>query len=90
MSITPLEALERRRTIRQYDPDWQIPKDQMDKIMHAAQLSPTACNYQGQDYIVVTNKEKLAQMEKIVIDSLPEVNFKKHFAQRKERHGVSY
>ena len=39
MSITPLEALERRRTIRQYDPDWQIPKDQMDKIMHAAQLS---------------------------------------------------
>ena len=85
MSITPLEALERRRTIRQYDPDWQIPKDQMDKIMHAAQLSPTACNYQGQDYIVVTNKEKLAQMEKIVIDSLPEDNFKKHFVQRKEK-----
>ena len=89
MSITPLEALERRRTIRQYDPDWQIPKDQMDKIMHAAQLSPTACNYQGQDYIVVTNKEKLAQMEKIVIDSLPEDNFKKHFVERKERHGVN-
>ena len=89
MSITPLEALERRRTIRQYDPDWQIPKDQMDKIMHAAQLSPTACNYQGQDYIVVTNKEKLAQMGKIVIDSLPEDNFKKHFVERKERHGVN-
>ena len=67
----------------------EIPKDQIDKIMHAAQLSPTACNYQGQDCIVVTNKEKLAQMEKIVIDSLPEVNFKKHFGQRKERHGVT-
>ena len=89
MSITPLEALERRRTIRNYDPDWQIPKEQMDKIMNAAQISPTACNFQGQDYIVVTNKEKLALLEKIVIESLPEDNFKKHFVERKERHGVN-
>ena len=89
MSLTPLAALERRRTIRNYDPDWQIPKDQMDKIMNAAQLSPTACNFQGQDYIVVTNKEKLAKLEKIVIDSLPEDKFKKHFVERKERHGVN-
>ena len=73
MSLTPLAALERRRTIRNYDPDWQIPKDQMDKIMNAAQLSPTACNFQGQDYIVVTNKEKLAKLEKIIIDSLPDL-----------------
>ena len=88
MSITPLEALERRRTIRNYDPDWQIPKEQMDKILHAAQVSPTACDFQGQDYIVVTNKEKLASLEKIIIESLPENNFKKHFVERKERHGV--
>ena len=75
MSITPLEALEKRRTVRNYDPDWQIPKEQMEKIMNAAQISPTACNYQGQDYIVVTNKEKLAQLEKIVMECLPEDNF---------------
>ena len=89
MSVTPLEALEKRRTIRNYDPDWQIPKEQMEKIMNAAQISPTACNYQGQDYIVVTNKEKLAQLEKIVMECLPEDNFKKHFVARKERHGVN-
>jgi len=89
MSLTPLAALERRRTIRNYDPDWKIPKEQMDKIMNAAQLSPTACNFQGQDYIVVTNKEKLVKLEKIIIDSLPEDNFKKHFVERKERHGVN-
>ena len=75
MSITPLEALEKRRTVRNYDPDWQIPKEQMEKIMNAAQISPTACNYQGQDYIVVTNKEKLEQLEKIVMECLPEDNF---------------
>ena len=89
MSLTPLEALEKRRTIRNYDSDWQIPKEQMDKIMNAAQISPTACNFQGQDYIVVTNKEKLVQLEKIVMECLPEDNFKKHFTERKERHGVN-
>ena len=57
MSVTAIEAIERRRTIRQYDPDYVIPKEIMDKIMNAAQLSPTACDFQGQDYIVVTNKE---------------------------------
>ena len=89
MSVTALEALEKRRTVRNYDPDLQIPKEQMDKIMNAAQISPTACNFQGQDYIVVTNKDKLAQLEKVVMDCLPDDNFKKHFAERKQRHGVN-
>ena len=88
MSITAIEAIERRRSIRQYDPDYQIPQDILDKIMHAAQLSPTACDFQGQDYIVVTNKEKLDQLEKIIIDSLPEGELKKHFVERRDRHGV--
>ena len=88
MSVTALEALERRRTVRNYDPNWQIPKETLDKIMHAAQLSPTACDFQGQDFIVVTNKEKLAQLEKAVLDCLPEDNFKKHFVERRERHNV--
>ena len=89
MSVTALEALERRRTVRNYDPNYQIPKDQIEKIMALAQHSPTACDFQGQDYLVVTNKEKLKKIEKIVIDNLPDDNFKKHFVERKERHGVS-
>jgi nitroreductase len=87
MSVTAIEALERRRTIRQYEPD-EIPKEIMDKIMHAAQLSPTACDFQGQDYIVVTNKEKLAKLEKVVLDSMPENKMKKYFIGRRERHNV--
>ena len=88
MSLSAIEALERRRTIRQYDPDYEIPKEIMDKIMHAAQLSPTACDFQGQDYIVVTNKEKLAKLETAVLDSMPENKMKKYFMGRRERHGV--
>ena len=62
MSVTALEALEKRRTIRNYDPDWKIPKEQLDKIMHAAVISPTACDFQGQDFLVVTNKEKISKI----------------------------
>ena len=89
MSITALEALEKRRTIRNYDPDWKIPKEQLDKIMNAALLSPTACDFQGEDFIVVTNKEKLSKLEEVVINNLPEDDFKKHFVERKVRHGVN-
>ena len=89
MSITALEALEKRRTIRNYDPDWKIPKEQLDKIMNAALLSPTACDFQGEDFIVVTNKEKLSKLEEVVINNLPENDFKKHFVERKVRHGVN-
>ena len=88
MSVTALEALEKRRTIRNYDPDWKIPKEQLDKILNAALLSPTACDFQGEDFIVVTNKEKLAKLEEVIINNLPENDFKKHFIDRRERHGV--
>ena len=88
MSVSVIDALENRRTIRQYDPEYSIPKETIDKIMHIAQLSPTACDFQGQDYIVVTNKSKLEKLEKIIIESLPENDFKKHFVERRERHGV--
>ena len=88
MSITALEALEKRRTIRNYDPDWKIPKEQLDKILNAALLSPTACDFQGEDFIVVTNKEKLAKLEEVIINNLPDNDLKKHFLERRERHGV--
>ena len=88
MSVTAIEAIEKRRSIRQYDPDYQIPQEILDKIMHAAQSSPTACDFQGNDFVVVTNKEKLDKLEKIILDSLPDDDFKKHFIERRDRHGV--
>ena len=46
------------------------------------------CDFQGNDFVVVTNKEKLDKLEKIILDSLPDDNFKKHFIERRDRHGV--
>ena len=57
MSVTALEALEKRRTIRNYDPDWKIPKEQLDKIMHEAVIFPTTNDFQQQDFLLFQTKK---------------------------------
>ena len=42
MSTSILEALKHRRTIRNYDPDYQIPQEQLKEILNAAQIVPTS------------------------------------------------
>ena len=37
MSVSAIEAIERRRSIRQYDHNYKIPQDILEKIMHTAQ-----------------------------------------------------
>ena len=71
MSVSAIDALLTRRTVRNYLPD-PIPKEQLEKIMEAAKASPTAGNYQGHDYIFVTNKEKLDECEKALLEVIPE------------------
>ena len=56
--------------------------------MHAAQTAPTACDYQGHDFIVMTNRKKMDDLEKVILDALPDNEFKKHFLERRVRHGI--
>ena len=81
------KAIEHRRTIRNYDPNFQIPKEQLEKIIEAARMSPTGEDAQGYDFIVVTNKEKLKGIEKAVLDGLNE-GWRKAFEGRREKHHV--
>ena len=87
MSLSPIEAILHRRTVRNYLPD-KIPKEQLEKIMEAAKNAPTAGNYQGYDYIVISNQEKLSNLEKAFIDSLEDDNMKAFINKRREKHGV--
>ena len=67
MSKSILEALKHRRTIRNYDSDYQIPKEQLDEIWNAAQIAPTSKDLQEVDFIVLRNKEKLNQIEQVIL-----------------------
>lgn len=82
-----IDILKHRRTIRNYDPDYQIPKEQLDIILNMAQISPTSCDLQEVDFIVLRNKEKLSEIEKIILnEASPEM--KKNFEERRKIYGV--
>lgn len=51
------EAIEKRRSIRNYDPT-PVPKEKLEKILEAARFAPSASNVQPRHFIVVTDAEK--------------------------------
>ncbi len=82
-----LDAMDYRRTIRNYDIDYKIPQDQLDALLHAAKHAPTACNSQPFDFVVIRNVQKLDEVCNKVIASLPE-QFQGHVKERTTKHGV--
>jgi nitroreductase len=52
------EVLRRRRMVRNYDPDKPISREQLERIVAAAQRAPSAGFSQAQRLIVVTDPER--------------------------------
>ena len=36
----------------------------------------------------MTNRKKMDELEKVILDALPDNEFKKHFIERRDRHGI--
>jgi nitroreductase len=51
------EAIEKRRSVRNYEPA-SVPREKLDKILEAARLAPSASNIQPRHFIVVTDAER--------------------------------
>ena len=51
------EAIEKRRAIKSFDPNHTMSKQEIDKILSAAILSPTSYNIQNWRFVVITSKE---------------------------------
>ena len=56
------EAIEKRRSIKNFDPNHIIPKQEIDKILSAAILSPTSYNIQNWRFVTITNKDLQAKI----------------------------
>lgn len=56
------EAIEKRRSVKSFDSNHVISKQEIDKILSAAILSPTSYNIQHWRFVVVTNKETKAKL----------------------------
>jgi nitroreductase len=52
------EVVRRRRMVRNYDPDKQVTRDQIERIAAAAQRAPSAGFSQGQRLVVVTEADR--------------------------------
>ena len=83
-----LAVLDQRRTIRQYQKDFVIPKEDLEKIVKAALQSPTALNVQEHDLLICTNKAKLDKIAEVALAGWPE-EFRQKFQSRKDELKVT-
>lgn len=56
-----LELLKIRRSVRAFQ-DRNIPKEQLQEIVDAARFAPTARNVQPWEFVVITDRNKLAEI----------------------------
>ena len=57
-----LEIMKQRRSCRAYDPDRQVAREDLIKIVEAGRLSPSGCNSQPWKFIVVDSPEAKAKL----------------------------
>jgi nitroreductase len=57
--------IENRRSIRKYRTDKPVTKEQLNKLLEAAMLAPSACNTRPWEFIAVTKRETLDKIAEI-------------------------
>ena len=57
------DAIRARRNVRQYT-DQPIPRDDLERILEAGRRSPSSSNWQPWHFVVVTDREQLAELAK--------------------------
>lgn len=58
--MTVNEAIKERRSIRKFVPGGEVTQDQIQAMLEAAMMAPSACNTRPWEFIVVQNREKLS------------------------------
>jgi nitroreductase len=60
--VDTFEAIEKRRAIKNFDSNHVMSKQEIDKILSAAVLSPTSYNIQNWRFVVITDKQTKAKL----------------------------
>lgn len=60
-----IDAILTRRSVRQYDSTKEISHDDLEEIIKAAQYAPSAHNMQPWEFLVITDKEKMAGLRHV-------------------------
>ena len=82
------DVLLHRRTVRNFDPEYVIPKEQLTKIMEAARVSPSAYGVQDLDFLVCTNRAKNQEAADAALKAFPEET-RQHLLARRDSFKVT-
>jgi len=61
-----IPAIENRRSIRKFQPDKPVGKDQLKQLLKAAMLAPSGRNTRPWEFIAVTNREILNEIARVL------------------------
>jgi len=57
--------IEKRRSIRKFQPDKPVTREQINRLLEAAMLAPSACNTRPWEFIAVTKRETLDEIVRV-------------------------
>ena len=77
-----LESIKNRRSVRKYK-NKPLTKEQIEEVIEAGRLAPTARNEQNLKFIVVTNKDLIKDMSDYVVNIVID-NPKYHFVKERK------
>jgi nitroreductase len=60
-----IEAIENRRSIRKFNPEKPVTREQLNRLLEAGMLAPSACNSRPWEFIVVTKREVLDEIVRV-------------------------
>jgi nitroreductase len=63
--MNTMEAIRARRSIRKFKPDAEVTQEQIDLLLEAAMLSPSACNTRPWEFVVVRGRDNLIKIADI-------------------------
>ena len=59
------EIIKSRRSIRKYQADKPVTSEQLNQLLEAAMLAPSACNSRPWEFIAITNRETLNEIARV-------------------------
>ena len=60
------EALFTRRSVRRYDPERQVPRQQVEQLLQAAVMAPSGINLQPWYFVALQSEEKMAELRGVM------------------------
>ncbi len=66
--MNAIEAIEQRRAVKLYDPEYKMTQQQIDQLIALAKLSPTAFNQQNFRFVLVQDSELRKQIRAVAWD----------------------